>query len=353
LKRPAGIVLIEALFGLGGLALHGFAQEPARPGSYREEARVERVIVDAYVTDRYGDPIPDLTATDFRVRVDGTPVPLESAEWVPADLPEIPVDAALSAAPAGKPIFLAPPGRLIVFFFQTGFIPSRLSGVVRMSLQARRFLDTLLPTDRVAVLSYDSHLKLRQDFTADHRKIEDALYEAIRAGNQASIADAAFPSISEHFDYAAAKDASTPERGLFVLARALAPIPGGKTMLFFGWGLGTVGGVSGPNLTERRDFGNALRALAAARTNIFTLDVTDADYHSLETHLQTLSSLTGGTYQKTHIFPSLAMDRVRRAISGRYVLVIKKPEGPRGQHAIEVRLASRKGEVNARQYYDD
>src|SRR5436190_596886 len=80
LERPARIVLIETLLGLGGLAsaLPISAQEPARPGSFREEARVERVIVDAYVTDRYGDPIPDLTATDFRVRVDGKPVPLES-----------------------------------------------------------------------------------------------------------------------------------------------------------------------------------------------------------------------------------------------------------------------------------
>ncbi len=96
-----------------------------------------------------------------------------------------------------------------------------------------------------------------------------------------------------------------------------------------------------------------MRALAAARTNIFTLDVTDADYHSLEVYLQNLSDLTGGTYQKTHLFPNLAMDRVRRAISGRYVLVFKKPEGPRGVHTIEVKLAVLKGEVNARQYYDD
>ncbi len=66
-----------------------------------------------------------------------------------------------------------------------------------------------------------------------------------------------------------------------------------------------------------------------------------------------MSELTGGTYQKTHILPSLAMDRVRRAISGRYVLVFKKPDGPRGQHTIEVRLAARKGEINARRYYDD
>src|SRR5262249_5102890 len=130
-----------------------------------------------------------------------------------------------------------------------------------------KFLDDLLPTDRVAVVSYDSHLKLRQDFTNDHERIRDALFDAIRTGEPAAISTAYFPSIAEHFDYAAAKDASTPERGLFVLARALAPIPGGKTMLFFGWGLSTVGGIRGPNPTEQRDYGNAMRALAAARTN--------------------------------------------------------------------------------------
>jgi VWFA-related protein len=326
---------------------------PGRPGSYREEARVERVIVDAHVTDEYGDPIPDLGPADFRVRVDGKPVELESADWIPADLPELPVGEALSAAPEGRPISLPAPGRLIVFFFQTDFEPSRLLGLVRMGLQARRFLEGLLPTDRVAVVSYDSHLKLRQDFTNDHRKIRDALFHAIRTGEPAPIETPDSPSIAEHFDFTAAREAATPERGLFVLARALAPIPGGKTMLFFGWGLVTIGGLGGPNLAESRDFGNALTALAAARTSIFTLDVTNADYHSLEGYLQNLSDLTGGTYQKTHIFPNLAMDRVRRAISGRYVLVFKKPEGPRGLHTIEVKLTALKGEVNARLYYED
>jgi len=40
---------------------------------------------------------------------------------------------------------------------------------MRMANEIVRFLDRLLPTDRVAVLSYDSHLKLRLDFTNDAR----------------------------------------------------------------------------------------------------------------------------------------------------------------------------------------
>ena len=284
--------------------------------------------------------------------MDGRPVEIESVDWIPADLPELPA-AAGSGVFSGGPSTLPPPGRLIVFFFQTDYEISRLVGLLRMSLQARRFLEMLLPSDRVAVFSYDSHLKLRQDFTHDRASLERAIHDAIRTGTSDEPIRIESPSVAKHLDFAAARHAYTPEAGLFVLARALAPIPGGKTMLFFGWGLSTIGGAAGPNFAETRDLGNAFAALAAARTNIFTLDVTDADYHSLEIHLQNLSDMTGGTYQKTNIFPNLAMDRVRRAISGRYVLVFKKPDAPRGLHSIEVRLPHHKGEVNARQYYED
>ena len=93
--------------------------------------------------------------------------------------------------------------------------------------------------------------------------------------------------------------------------------------------------------------------MAAARTNIFSLDVTDADYHSLEVYLEQLSDLTGGRYEKTHIFPGIAMKLVERAISGRYVLVFVKPRLSHGLHSIEVDLVGHKGRVSARQYYSD
>ncbi|MDQ2971189.1 MAG: hypothetical protein M3R34_08620, partial [Acidobacteriota bacterium] len=151
---------------------------PPRSGGYREEARVERVVLDAHVTDSRGESIPGLEPRDFRVVVDGRPVPLESVEWLPAEEPEIPSDATGADAPAGEPDGSragrraeVAPGRLLIFLFQTDYTISRLVGLVRMGLQASRFLDTLLPTDRVAVLSFDSHLKLRQDFTADRTRI--------------------------------------------------------------------------------------------------------------------------------------------------------------------------------------
>ncbi|HXM80012.1 MAG TPA: VWA domain-containing protein [Thermoanaerobaculia bacterium] len=353
-------------YGLAAWALAGgwlSGQTPPgtpRSGGYREEARVERVVIDAHVTDGRGESIPGLERRDFRVVVDGRPVPLESVEWVPAGEPEVPSDATGADAPPGAPDggrsgrrAETAPGRLLIFFFQTDYTISRLVGLVRMGLQARRFLDTLLPTDRVAVLSFDSHLKLRQDFTADRARILAGIHDALRTGPAPAVAPEPGPSLARHFDYAGARRAVTPERALALIAGAAEPILGGKSLLFFGWGLGTIGGLAGPNPRDQIDYADALPALARARITIFSLDVTNADYHSLEGSLANIADLTGGAYAKTHIFPGLAMERVRRAISGRYVLVFRKPEGPRGFHETRIALVGRKGTVFARRYYED
>jgi len=340
----------------GALAL--FQQIPERPGAYREEARVERVVVDAYVRGADGEPMPDLTVSDFRVLVDGQRVPLESAEWISAEAPEGATTAAtgtpgVHVAGESTPRDAPPPGRLLIFFFQTSFEITRLDGFMRMAIQAHRFVRTMLPTDRIAVVSFDSHLKLRQDFTSDHAKLDRAINEAILAGPPPPPDPESSPVLARYFDFYGAMKAETPERALLLIARAAQPIPGAKSMLFFGWGLGTIGGATGPNATEVRDYYAALRRIAAARISIFTLDVSDADYHTLETSLRLVSDATGGIYEKTHIFPRLAMDRVRRAISGRYQLVFKRPDGPSGFHEVKVELTRRKGEITARTYYED
>ena len=145
------------------------AQEPAdRRGEVHEEALVERVIVDAHVTGPDGTPIPNLGPGDFVVKVDGKPIPLESVDWLARGSPEVDlrVLSEIASSADGVSTPEAAPGRLIVLFFQTDYEISRLHGLLRMGIQARRFLRTLDPTDRVAVVSFDSHLKLRQDFTA-------------------------------------------------------------------------------------------------------------------------------------------------------------------------------------------
>ena len=157
-----------------------------RPGAFTEEARVDRVVIDAHVTYDDGEPIRDLVASDFIVRVDGRRVPLESAEWVPASSNEFaaslkPGDITWGdVPPTTEPVLAYPPGLIIVLLYQTNYDPIRIQGFLRMAQYTGRFLETLLPTDRVAVVSFDSHLKLRQDFTDDPQKIRNAMIACLR-----------------------------------------------------------------------------------------------------------------------------------------------------------------------------
>src|SRR6059058_3452468 len=88
-----------------------------------EKISVERVIVDARVTDDRGEPITDLEAKDFRVKIDGKPVKVESAEWVPETaaargLASVGRTQEENPNPDQQP---APAGRLLIFFIQTDF----------------------------------------------------------------------------------------------------------------------------------------------------------------------------------------------------------------------------------------
>jgi hypothetical protein len=129
-------------------------------------------------------------------------------------------------------------------------------------------------------------------------------------------------------------------------AKALAGLPGEKTMIYLGWGLGRFGS-GGVRMTP--DYKPAVKALSAARVSVFVLDVTSADYHSLEVGLQSVAAATGGTYASTFRLPGVATDRISRAISGWYVLTFDREalEGVEPGTAT-VKLRGRRGEVLAR-----
>ena len=205
------------------------------------------------------------------------------------------------------------------------------------------------------MVSYDSQLKLRQDFTSDREKILKAITASVSTSPAPPPDLSGRPSLGRYLDGDGAKKAGTPDRAIEVLgARPRAPARREvDRFLRVGSRQHAVGGITGSVASESKDFGDMIYSLARARANMFTLDVADADYHSLEGYLKQVAEFTGGKYMKTNNFPALAMDLVRRAISGRYVLVVVKPRGTRGDHTIEVELVGKKGLVYARQFYQD
>ena len=370
---------------------------------FGDEIAVRLVTVVVRVVDGAGNPVLGLTPGDFHVRVGRHAVPVAAVDWVaggdavaagqapvhappgdglspeiaaepsapaPATEPPAPVPpaeppapvlasqppasaptggppvqapAAEPAAPA-PPAAASPPGKLVVIFVQADSnAPSRTRGHLHTLPFTRELLAALEPADHVAVVGFDSHLKLWQDFTRDREAVPEAIYQAIRFGGRPpEPAGGGAPSLARHFDFAAARRAASPERGLEVTAEALAALPGEKVLVFLAWGLGNFGSM-GTHMTPA--FAPAVRALLAARTTVFVLDVTEADFHDLEIGLQGIAEATGGTYDKTNVFPALAVRQLARTISGYYVLTLDAAALPRRGGEVEVELRGRKGNV--------
>ena len=313
------------------------------PPQFRDQVVVERVMVDARVVDDAGRPIQGLGVKDFRVTIGGQPVRLEAVEWIAGDaaFPEglPPAEAATAGV---DPV---PPGRLVVLFFQTDFVRERITGLYRMVPRARDLVATLGPRDRVAVLTFDAHLKLHLDFTADRNALDAVLRPTALVRPTAELPEGEFPSLATFFPYSAGRRAALPEVGLRITGDALAQLPGPKTLVLFGWGFGRFDR-SGVYL--RPEYHQARAALARARVTVLSLDITDADYHSLEVTMERVAWDTGGFYVKTHQFPGQAVERVALALAGRYVLVVERPEELRGNRALRVELVGRDGTVLAR-----
>jgi len=315
--------------------------EPEARFSDRIDVTLGSVVV--RVLDRSsGASVLGLGAGDFRLSAGGQPLPVVAVEWVSSAEPPLAPEQLAELAAAG----VAPPpaGKLVVLFVQADLKPSRAIGQLRTIPEAKRFLDTLGPEDRVAVLSFDSHLKLRQDFTLDRERVRAALDQAMLVGPAPAARPRGELSLARHLDFGAASDAAVPEAGLAVAGRALARLPGEKLLVFVGWGLGRLGQAGVEMIPEYRD---ALDALAAARATVFALDVTDADYHSLEVGLKQIAHDTGGQYIKTMYHPRAALARLADLASGYYRILYSLPAGAAGGR-LRVELAgARRGEVLA------
>lgn len=328
----------------------------ANAQEFQEKITVERILIDARVTDSKGEPILGLTPADFRVRIDGKPAVVESVDWIPEtalardlaeiDLPKPEVNTSLDVPP--------PRGRLFVFFFQTDFARnrSRVTGQMAILQQLDDFLDFLEPLDRVAVLSFDSHLKFRLDFSDDKHRIAVAMKEALMIDEPNAPPVVPMPSLRSHLDPQAMKNAGSSEEALLILGNAMRPIPGPKSLILFGWGLGRFGA---GGVTMLPVYTAAKRALEGSRVSVFSLDFSQADYHSLEVGLGKVSADTGGFYAKTFRFPAQAVDKLRRTLVGHYELEVRKPAtNVRGVHTIEVDVTRREAwSVMARSSYVD
>lgn len=352
LQRAAGLVLGLFLLCLPAVANdRATRQDKPQEPTFTEEIDVSLVPVVVRVIDTWGRPILGLKPEDFRVRVGKKEIPVVALDWIgegeppvptAEPIPPIPIDEA--AAEAATPLPPAPP-RLVVFFVQADLTPSRISGQLRLRPFTRELLATLQPQDRVAVVSFDSHLKLWQDFTADRVATHAAIDQAMLFSHETPVAPGDPVSLADHYDRAAARDAASPERALEIMAKALGVLPGEKTVIFLGWGLGSFDRL-GVHMTP--SYKPAVRALRRAHASVFVLDVTSADSHSLATGLEGIAEATGGLYLDTFRLPGLATKVLAQAISGHYVLTLDRSLLPDEPGDLRIDLRDKRGTVLAR-----
>jgi VWFA-related protein len=332
---------LVALLLLGTCALT-FAQAPQQP-RFTDRVDVPRIVVDVRALDSMGRAIPGLAAEDFAVKFGGQSARVESATWVGAASGESP---AAEPAALGFPEGAVPRGRLIVFLFQKDLEPRRIAGLMRMLFRAKTFLDTLGADDRVAVVSFDSHLKIWLDFTVDRAPVRRILERGLLLENPRPIGEPVDAiSLTRTLTRAAGRRAYPIEQALRLIGEALEPLPGSKSIVLFGHGFGRY---TAEGVMKEKGYDEALAALQRARAAVFSIDVTQADYHSLEVGLQSVSEETGGFYERSFHFPDRSVQRLIGALAGHYVLLVEPVEAPREWSDLSVKLTRRSGTILAR-----
>jgi VWFA-related protein len=332
--------LLVLVVGVSSLLAPDAASQETR---FEDEIEVIRILTEVRVVDRRGDPILGLEAADFRATVGDAEVEVEAAEWVAGPPSPSPL-VTVPGLPESRSLTESQPldprsGRLIVIFVQSDFQSARLSGLFRMSFYAMDFVESLAPEDRVALVVFGSHLQIHSDFTNDFAALTEKLTVPALFKNEQCTEQLSLPSLAEHFSVEDAKDAANISQALAVLGQALEPIPGPKNVVLFGWGIGRF---TGRTVWLGEDYREAREALASSRSSVFSLDVTTADYHTLEVGLKAVAADTGGFYVKTHIFPELAVQRLARVISGYYELSLIAPADLLGYYEVEVTVPERR-----------
>jgi VWFA-related protein len=324
------------------MAAAALAQEPP---SYSETIQVVRYALDVRVTDGAGRAIQDLTADDFHVKVAGKAATVESALWVAQGQPA-------SGAPGNENVSgggdaAEPEPRSIVLFIQTDFArqPDRVLGQMKFNSILERITRMFGPTDRVAVVSHDSHLKFRRDFTLDRDSVREGVRESLFIDIPPPPAAATGgPSLVGLLDAKEMKRAAHGEAALAIIARALHRIDGAKLIIVASWGMGELQGRAGVKLKPQ--WGDAVQILHRDRVPVIALNT--GLEAQLTAGLAATAAATGGIYLGTRNFGTQGFTRVEGALAGHYSLTLRiDAELKSGQHPLIVRVPRKGAEVQA------
>ena len=365
-------------------------------------AGIELVTVDVTALDSNGRQVMDLTPADFEVEIDGDRRQVTSAEYVrsadplrvigPAQKVVVPDETFSSSNAKG-----APSGRLIMILVDQGNIRTGSARAVMNS--AKRFVDTLTPEDRVAVVAIPGPGEL-VDFTNNHDRVREALLRivgqatALRSRFNLSVTEsmaiymrsdaqlALQVILRECGQVIAAAEAERCEReveqdaaevvnevrqrtqdsvhGMRAVFKSLAGLEGPKSVILVSEGLIFEG------LGSETDDLASVAADSRATLDILLLDVpmfdvaqsarptTPREDRNLQvTGLEQLAGASRGNLYRINTTAEYAFDRISRSLDGYYLLAVEsKPDDRNGRrHRLTVRSARRGVTIRSRRTF--
>jgi VWFA-related protein len=395
-------VVLSAAVAIGFMhALHAQApQPPAQQPVFR--AGIELVTVDVTALDSNGRQVIDLTPADFQVEIDGDRRQVTAAEYVRSADPlrvigtpakvVVPDETFSSSNAKG-----APSGRLIMILVDQGNIRTGSARSVMNS--AKRFVDTLTPEDRVAVVAIPGPGEL-VDFTNNHDRVREALLRivghatALRSRFNLSVTEAMAIYMRADAQLAlevilrecgqviAAAEAERCEReveqdaaevvneirqrtqdsvhGMRTVFKSLAGLEGPKSVILVSEGLIFEG------LGSETDDLASVAADSRATLDILLLDVpmfdvaqssrptTPREDRNLQvTGLEQLAGASRGELYRINTSAEYAFDRISRSLDGYYLLAVEsRPDDRNGRrHRLTVKSTRRGVSIRSRRTF--
>jgi VWFA-related protein len=349
---------------LGGFAVAQQQEQPQEPqGQFGERIEVNEVLLDVLVTDSRGNVIVGLGKDDFVVKEDGKPVDLTGVTFYSNRRL---VESSQAVAQKGITVDQVPEDRYFILFFEdqkasAQEAPRLLSQQMEAAKRAKGWVDgELLPNDWVAVVSYDTKLKVQQDFTHDRRALVRGIDDAVKAkdpeGNYPSRITAEGPSLLKGLPKGKElrKETGTIFDALRLISEATGNIRGRKNLLLFTYGLPGRTDSFGQFVPDKVYFEPTVRALNDNNVAAYTVDITPpGTEHTLSDSLNSMANETGGRYFFNVTNFSTPLDQISQENSGYYLLSYQTERlaGAKGFQPVQVTTTNPEFRVKTRRGY--
>ena len=363
------------IVALALLAAPAAAQDSEPAGAFEGMVEVSEVLLDVLAVDRAGKIVTGLGKDDFIVEEKGEPVEVTGVSFYATRYG--PGGTLLDDGLAGDGAI--PSSRYFVFFFhdqtQGGSIGNYLARrQTRAKQESRRWLEQhMLPSDWVAIVSYDLRLKIHQDLTQDRAALSAGIDSAITRRNPESprsrpsgatppgrrgrvLPPSGAPSLLRHLPRGKAlrRQTRSPYDGIRLLAEAAGWIVGRKNLLLFSVGFGDL--VSGGLVTEadRRLYPPMEHALNDHNVAVYPIDLAPPEIdHSQARFLIELALDTGGSCFRNLSSFLPALNKISEENAGYYLLSYQSrhPAAETGYQKVKVRARDDSIKLRARKGY--